>query len=72
MSSTLMLSATKSWISQGPMEQPAVNLPVIRVVRCIYEWYRNRVVDSDDEAAVTFHPETLEPLSVPRQHEDNT
>ena len=31
----------------------------------IYEWYRDGVVESDDEVAVTFHPETLEPLSVP-------
>ncbi len=34
-------------------------------VGCIYEWYRDGVVESDDEVAVTFHPETLEPLSVP-------
>ena len=31
----------------------------------IYEWYRDGVIESDDEVAVTFHPETLEPLSVP-------
>jgi hypothetical protein len=31
----------------------------------IYEWYRDGIVESDDEVAVTFHPETLEPLSVP-------
>ena len=31
----------------------------------IYEWYRDRIIESDDEVAVTFHPETLEPLSVP-------
>jgi hypothetical protein len=31
----------------------------------IYEWYRGGVIESDDEVAVTFHPETLQPLSVP-------
>lgn len=31
----------------------------------IYEWYRDGVVESDDEVAVTFHPEMFEPLSVP-------
>ena len=31
----------------------------------IYKWYRDRVVESDEEVAVTFHPETLEPLLVP-------
>ena len=31
----------------------------------IYEWYRDGVIESDDEVAVTFHPETLQPLSVP-------
>lgn len=31
----------------------------------IYEWYRDGVIESDDEVAVTFHPETYEPLSVP-------
>lgn len=31
----------------------------------IYEWYRDGVIESDDEVAVTFHPETLEPLSIP-------
>ncbi|MCK4928963.1 MAG: TfuA-related McrA-glycine thioamidation protein, partial [Methanosarcinales archaeon] len=34
-------------------------------VGSIYEWYRDGVVESDDEVAVTFHPETLEPLSIP-------
>ena len=31
----------------------------------IYEMYKNGVLESDDEVAVTFDPETLEPLSVP-------
>ncbi|MBW6518331.1 MAG: TfuA-related McrA-glycine thioamidation protein [ANME-2 cluster archaeon] len=31
----------------------------------IYEWYRDGVIESDDEVAVTFHPETLEALSIP-------
>ncbi len=31
----------------------------------IYRWYRDGVAESDDEVAVTFHPDTLEPLSVP-------
>ena len=31
----------------------------------IFEMYKNGVLESDDEVAVTFDPETLEPLSVP-------
>lgn len=31
----------------------------------IYEWYRDGVIESDDEVAVTFHPETLAPVAVP-------
>jgi hypothetical protein len=31
----------------------------------IYEWYRDGFINSDDEVAVTFHPDTLEPLSIP-------
>ncbi|MFV9630533.1 MAG: TfuA-like protein [Methanosarcinales archaeon] len=34
-------------------------------VGCTYEWYRDGVIESDDEVAVTFHPETLQPLSIP-------
>lgn len=34
-------------------------------VGCIYQLYRDGIIDSDDEVAVTFHPETLEPLSIP-------
>ncbi len=31
----------------------------------IYEMYRDGIIESDDEVAVTFDAETLEPLSVP-------
>ncbi|MDD5472806.1 MAG: TfuA-related McrA-glycine thioamidation protein [Candidatus Methanoperedens sp.] len=31
----------------------------------IYEMYKNKILESDDEVAVTFDAETLEPLSVP-------
>lgn len=31
----------------------------------IYRWYREEVVDSDDEVALTFDPETGRPLSLP-------
>jgi len=31
----------------------------------IYEMYRNGVIDSDDEVAVTFDAETMKPLSIP-------
>ena len=31
----------------------------------IFEWYRDGFINSDDEVAVTFHPDTLEPLSTP-------
>jgi len=31
----------------------------------IYRWYKEGVIDSDDEVAVIFDPETLKPLSEP-------
>lgn len=31
----------------------------------IYRWYRGEIVDSDDEVALTFDPETGRPLSLP-------
>ncbi len=31
----------------------------------IYEMYKNGIIESDDEVAVTFDGETLEPLSIP-------
>lgn len=31
----------------------------------IYEMYRSGVIESDDEVALTFDPETMQPLSVP-------
>ena len=31
----------------------------------IYEWYRDGVIDSDDEVAVSTNPDTFEPISVP-------
>lgn len=31
----------------------------------IYEWYKQGILESDDEVAVTFNPDTLAPLSIP-------
>jgi len=31
----------------------------------VYEWYRDGVIESDDEVAVSTNPETFEPISVP-------
>jgi len=31
----------------------------------IYEWYKQGILESDDEVAVTFNPDTYAPLSVP-------
>lgn len=31
----------------------------------IYEWYRDGVLESDDEVAVSTNPDTFEPISVP-------
>jgi TfuA protein len=31
----------------------------------IYEWYRDGVIESDDEVAVSTNPDTFEPISVP-------
>lgn len=31
----------------------------------VYEWYRDGVIESDDEVAVTTNPDTFEPISVP-------
>lgn len=34
-------------------------------VGTVYEWYRDGVIESDDEVAVTTNPDTFEPISVP-------
>jgi hypothetical protein len=31
----------------------------------IYRWYKDGVINSDDEVALVFHPETCKPLSEP-------
>jgi TfuA protein len=31
----------------------------------VYEWYRDGIIESDDEVAVSTNPETFEPISVP-------
>lgn len=31
----------------------------------VYEWYRDGVIESDDEVAVSANPDTFEPISVP-------
>ena len=31
----------------------------------VYEWYRDGVIESDDEVAVSTNPDTFEPISVP-------
>lgn len=31
----------------------------------IYEWYRDGIIESDDEVAVSTNPDTFEPISVP-------
>ncbi|MDQ1276003.1 MAG: TfuA protein [Euryarchaeota archaeon] len=34
-------------------------------VGIVYEWYRDGVIESDDEVAVSTNPDTFEPISVP-------
>lgn len=31
----------------------------------VYEWYRDGIIESDDEVAVSTNPDTFEPISVP-------
>jgi hypothetical protein len=31
----------------------------------VYEWYRDGVIESDDEVAVSTNPDTFEPISAP-------
>lgn len=31
----------------------------------VYEWYRDGMIESDDEVAVSTNPDTFEPISVP-------
>jgi hypothetical protein len=31
----------------------------------VYEWYRDGVIESDDEVAISTNPDTLEPISAP-------
>jgi TfuA protein len=31
----------------------------------VYEWYRDGVIESDDEVAVSTNPDTFEPISIP-------
>ena len=34
-------------------------------VGCVFEWYRDGVINAEDEVAVAYNPDTLHPLSVP-------
>jgi ribosomal protein S12 methylthiotransferase accessory factor len=43
----------------------AAEVPDVHGVGRVYEMYRDGVIDSDDEVAVAFDPETLLPVTVP-------
>ncbi|MFQ6120708.1 MAG: TfuA-related McrA-glycine thioamidation protein [Methanosarcinales archaeon] len=66
-----IISAMKSGItvvggsSMGALRASELDVYGMIGVGKIYEWYKNGFIESDDEVAVTFDPETLEPLSIP-------
>ena len=51
--------------SMGALRASELDVHGMIGVGKIYEWYRDGVLESDDEVAVTTNPETFEPVSVP-------
>ena len=51
--------------SMGALRASELDVHGMIGVGKVYEWYRDGVLESDDEVAVTTNPETFEPVSVP-------
>lgn len=51
--------------SMGALRASELDIHGMIGVGSIYEWYRDGVIESDDEVAVSTNPDTFEPISVP-------
>ncbi|MGD9779029.1 TfuA-related McrA-glycine thioamidation protein [Methanomethylovorans sp.] len=51
--------------SMGALRASELDVHGMIGVGRIYEWYRDGVIEDDDEVAVATNPETFEPVSVP-------
>jgi TfuA protein len=51
--------------SMGALRASELDTHGMMGVGKIYEWYRDGVIESDDEVAVSTNPDTFEPISVP-------
>lgn len=51
--------------SMGALRASELDVHGMIGVGKVYEWYRDGVIESDDEVAVSTNPDTFEPISVP-------
>lgn len=51
--------------SMGALRASELDVHGMKGVGNIYEWYRDGVIEDDDEVAVTTNPDTFEPVSAP-------
>ncbi|MDW7731173.1 MAG: TfuA-related McrA-glycine thioamidation protein [Methanolobus sp.] len=51
--------------SMGALRASELDVHGMAGVGRIYEWYRDGVIEDDDEVAVTTNPDTFEPVSAP-------
>jgi len=51
--------------SMGALRASELDIHGMIGVGKVYEWYRDGVIESDDEVAVSTNPDTFEPISVP-------
>ncbi|WP_410508374.1 TfuA-related McrA-glycine thioamidation protein [Methanosarcina hadiensis] len=51
--------------SMGALRASELDIHGMTGIGKVYEWYRDGVIESDDEVAVSTNPDTFEPISVP-------
>jgi TfuA protein len=51
--------------SMGALRASELDTHGMMGVGKVYEWYRDGIIESDDEVAVSTNPDTFEPISVP-------
>jgi len=51
--------------SMGALRASELDIHGMVGVGKVYEWYRDGIIESDDEVAVSTNPDTFEPISVP-------
>jgi hypothetical protein len=51
--------------SMGALRASELDTHGMTGVGKVYEWYRDGIIESDDEVAVSTNPDTFEPISVP-------